>query len=97
MPFGQAPVLEVDGKMLAQSHTIARYLARKHGLAGANDWEQSQADMYVDCIYDLHGGEFIPYDVTIDSNSITELFVYQQWGHQRGKLILKNKKNSLTK
>lgn len=57
MPFGQVPVLEVDGsKFLAQSHTIARYLARQHGLAGQNDWEQAQADMYVDCIYDLHGG-----------------------------------------
>lgn len=57
MPFGQVPVLEVDGKMLAHSHTIARYLARQHGLAGQNDWEQSTADMYVDCIYDLHGGD----------------------------------------
>nr|QNM80586.1 glutathione S-transferase sigma1 [Daphnia pulex] len=61
MPFGQVPVLEVDGeKMLAQSHTIARYLARQHGLAGQNDWEQSQADMYVDCIYDLHGAMRTP-------------------------------------
>jgi len=34
MPFGQVPVLEVDGKMLCQSHTIARYLARQHNLAG---------------------------------------------------------------
>ena len=60
MPFGQVPVLEVDGeKMWAQSHTIARYLARQHGLAGQNDWEQSQADMYIDCIYDLHGGNFL--------------------------------------
>jgi glutathione S-transferase len=57
MPFGQVPVLEVDGeKMLAQSMTIARYLARRHGLAGQNDWEQSQADMYCDCVYDLHNG-----------------------------------------
>lgn len=59
MPFGQVPVLEVDGNMLAQSHTIARYLARKYKLAGENLWEQSQADMYVDCIYDLVGGIFL--------------------------------------
>nr|QNM80587.1 glutathione S-transferase sigma 2 [Daphnia pulex] len=55
-PFGQVPVLEVDGKPLAQSNAIARYLARQHGLAGQNEWEQSQADMYVDCIYDLISG-----------------------------------------
>ena len=57
MPFEQCPVLEVDGKMLAQSHTIARYLAKKHELAGGNDWEHSQADAYIDYYYDIHGGE----------------------------------------
>lgn len=57
MPFGQVPVLEVDGKMLAQSHSIARYLARKHGLAGKDAWEESQADMYADCIIDLINGK----------------------------------------
>ena len=56
MPFGQCPVLEVDGKMLAQSNTIARYLARQHGLAGKDEWEQSQADAYADSIGDLMTG-----------------------------------------
>ncbi len=57
MPFKQIPVLEVDGvDLLAQSNTIARYLARQHQLAGQNEWEQSQADMFIDCVYDLHAG-----------------------------------------
>lgn len=55
-PFGQCPILEVDGKQLVQSHAIARYLARQHGLAGQDDWEQAQADMYTDCINDLMNG-----------------------------------------
>ncbi|CAG0918809.1 unnamed protein product [Notodromas monacha] len=53
VPFGQLPVLEVDGKLLAQSHTIARYLANAHGLAGKNSWESALCDQYVDAIIDL--------------------------------------------
>ena len=60
MPFGQVPVLEIDGKHhLAQSYAIARYVARQHGLAGhAHDhFEQAQVDMYADCIKDLMNGK----------------------------------------
>ncbi|VDM69938.1 unnamed protein product [Strongylus vulgaris] len=31
MPFGQMPVLEIDGQQLAQSHAIARFLAKRFG------------------------------------------------------------------
>lgn len=58
MPFGQVPVLEVDGKQLAQSYAIARYLARQHGLAGQDDWEQAQVDMYADCVKDFMLGKW---------------------------------------
>ncbi|KZS14637.1 Glutathione S-transferase A4 [Daphnia magna] len=60
-PFGQVPVLEVDGQVLAQSNTIARYLARKYGLAGKNDWEQALADMYADNINDLLNAAVPPF------------------------------------
>jgi len=30
-PFGQLPVLTVDGKKVAQSNTIARFIAREVG------------------------------------------------------------------
>jgi len=53
-PFGQVPVLEVDGVKLCQSKTIARFLAIKHGLAGKTDLERAQADMIVDCIDDIY-------------------------------------------
>ena len=42
--------------MLAQSRAIARYLAKKCDLAGKDEWEQAQVDMYVDCVDDIvHG------------------------------------------
>lgn len=50
MPFGQLPVLEIDGGVtLCQSRAIARYLARKFGLAGRTDLEQARVDMLADC------------------------------------------------
>jgi len=51
-PFGQLPLLEVDGKILCQSNTCARYLAKHFKLAGKTDLEQAQADMIVDCLED---------------------------------------------
>ncbi|XP_064594390.1 glutathione S-transferase 1-like [Liolophura sinensis] len=52
-PFGQVPMLEVDGKVLAQSNTICRYLAREFGLAGKDVFEQARVDMFVDLVEDL--------------------------------------------
>jgi len=52
-PFGQMPVLEVDGKMLGQSQAINRYLGRTLGMAGSNDWEGAQCDMLADGVTDV--------------------------------------------
>jgi len=56
MPMGQVPVLDVDGKMLAQSVAIGRYLANEYGLAGKDNWEKAVADMYVDGVSDVMPG-----------------------------------------
>ncbi|XP_031842255.2 glutathione S-transferase-like [Nomia melanderi] len=52
-PFGQVPVLEIDGKKVHQSAAISRYLAKQFGLAGKDDWEALEIDMAVDTIHDL--------------------------------------------
>lgn len=59
MPFGQVPVLEVDGKKIAQSVAISRYLAKQYGLAGKDDWESLEIDSTVDTIHDLRASEYI--------------------------------------
>ena len=47
-PFGQLPVLNVDGFDIPQSSAICRYLARKFGYAGKTPEEEAWADAIVD-------------------------------------------------
>lgn len=55
-PFGMLPVLEIDGKPMAQSNAVARYLAKQYGLAGKDEWESLQCDVLVDTLGDLKQG-----------------------------------------
>ena len=57
MPFGQVPVLEVDGKKIHQSNAISRYLAKQYGLMGKNDWENLEIDATIDTIQELRASE----------------------------------------
>lgn len=52
-PFGQVPMLEIDGKKINQSVAISRYLAKQYGLAGKNDLEALEIDATVDTIHDV--------------------------------------------
>ncbi|XP_077999273.1 hematopoietic prostaglandin D synthase-like [Glandiceps talaboti] len=52
-PFGQTPILEVDGVVLAQSRAMARFVAKEHGLAGKDNVENAQIDMITDVMEDL--------------------------------------------
>lgn len=47
-PFSGMPYLDVDGVLLGQSISIARYLAKLACIAGKNEIEQAQADAFVD-------------------------------------------------
>ncbi|KAK9738155.1 Glutathione S-transferase, N-terminal domain [Popillia japonica] len=53
MPFGQVPVLEMDGKMVHQSVAISRYLAKLVNLTGSNDLEDLEIDAIVDTVTDF--------------------------------------------
>lgn len=49
-PFGQVPVLDVDGQKIAQSAAIYRYLGRQFNLTPKSAVE----DAMVDAVYDAH-------------------------------------------
>ena len=60
-PFGCLPVLVEDGKELSGSTIIARYLAEKFGLAGANEFENAEIASIVDTINDVSQEIFKPF------------------------------------
>ncbi|XP_011303377.1 glutathione S-transferase [Fopius arisanus] len=52
-PFGQLPVLEIDGKMFAQALPICRYLAKPLDLIGKTDLDALQIDAVAAGLHDL--------------------------------------------
>jgi len=57
-PWGNMPVLEEDGKVLAQSSTILRYLGKKFNMAGGNDFETAKCDELIEAMNDLRQATF---------------------------------------
>ena len=55
-PCGQLPVLCYNGVEIAQSMSVARFLANEFGLAGKTNLERARADMIVDCVADIFAG-----------------------------------------
>jgi glutathione S-transferase len=53
MPYQALPVLEVDGKVLAQSNTINRYLGKLAGLYPKDDWQAALVDEVMDAVEDI--------------------------------------------
>lgn len=52
-PTGLLPVLEVDGKQLPGSGPILRFIAKRFGLAGSNDFETAEIDGTHDVLMDF--------------------------------------------
>jgi len=53
MPFQALPVLEVDGKVIAQSNTINRYVGKLAGLYPKDDWQAALVDEVMDAVEDI--------------------------------------------
>ena len=77
LPFGQLPVLEVDGNTICQSMAIARYLASECGIAGSSGLVKAQVDEVVDVVNDVQNAMVSP------SVFIVSVFIFQYFsmGH----------------
>ena len=52
-PYQALPILEVDGKLIAQSNTINRYVGKLAGLYPTDDWQAAIVDELMDAVEDL--------------------------------------------
>ncbi|KAJ1521788.1 hypothetical protein ONE63_003423 [Megalurothrips usitatus] len=52
-PFGQLPILEINGKKFVQSTAISRYLGSLLGLSGADPLDNLAIDTAVDTFHDI--------------------------------------------
>jgi len=57
-PYGQAPLLTVNGQELAQSSAIVRFVAQRHGLAGSGDIEAALIDGGYEAVQDIRKAFF---------------------------------------
>merc|ERR1711936_1362778 len=52
-PFGQLPMLEIDGKCFSQSKAISIYLAQEFGLYGKNNMDAFTINQVLDLLEDM--------------------------------------------
>ena len=53
LPFGQLPLLQIDGLELVQSQAIVRYIARRGNLCGNNSRDEVKCDMIAETCNDI--------------------------------------------
>lgn len=53
MPFRALPVLEVNGRLVAQSNSINRYVGKLAGLYPKDDWQALLCDEVMDAVEDM--------------------------------------------
>uniref|UniRef100_A0A914QC33 glutathione transferase n=1 Tax=Panagrolaimus davidi TaxID=227884 RepID=A0A914QC33_9BILA len=51
---GKIPYLEFDGHLIVESYAMHRFLARKYGLAGKDEFEQAKVDGIADIAKDFY-------------------------------------------
>lgn len=71
-PFGQVPVLEIDGVMYPESLAIARYVANEVNLAGNNKLENLKIDSMVYTIGDFLDSKYMMVEKVYQCNQLPQ-------------------------
>jgi len=87
-PFGQLPVLTVDGEFhLGQSSAIARFLGKRFGFMGKDDLEEAKVNMVMDCTEDVVQ---VMIKMMFETDEARKLELKQKWDEtQRDELLTK--------
>jgi len=94
MPFGQMPVLEMEGFKLAESGAIERFIARKGNLYGSTIMDQAVIDMVVEGCNDVLGAWVkIHFSKETDKNEKMATFLKDEATKWAGLLNVILKKN----
>jgi len=93
LPYGQVPILEVNGEVIGQSIAISRYIARRYGFYGSTPEEGAKADMLVDGVSDLGNAFYIATDEEKKAKFWNEAF--PKWAKYTERILTKN--NEVTK
>ncbi|XP_064627123.1 probable glutathione S-transferase 6 [Lineus longissimus] len=79
-PFGSLPYLEVDGKTIAQSQAIVRFLANVFDLAGADHFEKAKVDEAAECALEiLTDAVKVTFAPEAEKEAKTKEFVSKTW------------------
>jgi prostaglandin-H2 D-isomerase / glutathione transferase len=97
MPMGQMPVLEVDGKIMHQSISICRYLAKKVGLAGSNDLESFDIDSAVDTCNDFRASKFLKNLCLLHFKLFLNTLEHATWAYEENAELKAKKREEFTK
>jgi len=97
LPFGQVPFYEEGDFKLSQSNTIARYIAREHGLYGHGARCSARIDMILDSIGDIRGKVYalrnVPEDKKEEETKKLKDEVLPLWNAHFERLLANNHEN----
>lgn len=95
LPLRLLPILEVDGRVLHQSISICRYLAKQVGLAGTTALEDYEIDNAVDNVNDFRASEFFWVANFRVCHHLTKYFLFTRtrWSILRTECRSKSRKN----